>query len=88
MPLMVCTLGGGTSLWQSLDEMLYILLSVLMAASAWRSFWMHNDNWYHAQLGGTLNIIATLGWLRHCNADSEVLSAISAVATRKKGVLS
>lgn len=83
-PVITCTLGGGTSLWESLDGMLYIVLSVLMAASAQRSFWMHNHNWYQAQLGGTLNIVATLGWLRHCNSELDVLSAISALALRRR----
>ena len=85
MPLVVCTLGGGTSLWKSLDGMLYMVLSLLMAASAQRSFWMHNHNWHQAQLGGTLNIVATLGWLKHCNSELNTLSAISALALRKKG---
>lgn len=84
MPLFRCTTGGGTSLWNCSEEIVYIVLSALMVATAKRSFWTHGHDWHRAHLGGVLNIAATIGWLSHCSSALDTLSALSDLASRRK----
>jgi hypothetical protein len=83
MPLFRCTTGG-LSLWDCCEEIVYIVLSVLMVTTARQSFWTHGHDWHQAHLGGWVNIVATLGYVKHCSSKLDSLSAIAGLAMRRK----
>jgi hypothetical protein len=83
VPLFQCTMGG-TSLLDCFDGLTYIVLSILMMVSAKQAITTHGTEWHRTQLSGTWNIIATIGWLRHCDTELRTLAAISSLALRRK----
>jgi hypothetical protein len=83
MPLFRCTTGG-LSLWDCFEEVVYVVLSVLMVTTARRSFWTHGNHWHQAHLGGWVNVVATVGYIKHCSSELDTLSAISGLAMRRK----
>jgi hypothetical protein len=82
VPMLRCTIGC-TSLVGCFDDLTYIVLSILMIVSAKRAITTHGAEWHRTQLSGTWNIIATIGWLRYCDSELRILSALSDLALRK-----
>jgi hypothetical protein len=83
VPLLQCTMGG-TSLIGCLDDLVYIVLSILMVVSAKSAIATHGPEWHRTQLSGVRNIVATIGWLRHCESELRILSAIADLALKRK----
>lgn len=65
VPLLQCTMGG-TSLIGCLDDLVYIVLSILMVVRAKSAIATHGPEWHRMQLSGMWNIVATIGWVKYC----------------------
>jgi hypothetical protein len=83
MPLLRCATGG-LSLWDCFEEVVYLGLSILMVTTARRFFWTHGHDWHQAHLGGWVNIVATIGYVKHCSSELDTLSAVAGLAMRRK----